>query len=92
MCNDGWTDKYASLVCNQLGFGSSGKLSNFGAGANNLFLDNVVCSTNDTVLAGCGHYGVGITVGCDHSKDVGIKCYGMQVYRWLQMLYLSVSF
>ena len=77
VCNNLWNDKYASLVCVQLGFGSSGKLANFGAGSNSIFLDNVMCSANDTVLATCGHYGVGITVGCDHSKDVGIKCYGM---------------
>ena len=76
MCNNLWNDKYASLVCVQLGYGSSGKLANFGAGSNSILLDNVMCFANDTVLAACGHYGVGITVGCDHSKDVGIKCYG----------------
>ena len=76
VCNDGWNDVQASLVCVQLGFGSSGKLANFGAGTGNLFLQTVLCAMNDTVLATCGHYGVGITVGCDHSRDVGIKCYG----------------
>ena len=79
MCNEGWDDKYASLVCAQLGFGSSGKLANFNSGTGNVFLENVLCSVNDTVLASCGHYGVGITVICGHSKDVGIKCYGMFV-------------
>ena len=75
VCNDGWNDVHASLVCVQLGFGSSGKLADFGAGTGNLFLQTL-CSMNDTILAACGHYGVGINVGCDHSKDVGIKCYG----------------
>ena len=76
MCNDGWTDKYASLVCKQLGF-ESGNLANFGSGTGNIYLDNVICSVNDTVLASCGHYGVGITVNCYHSKDVGITCNGV---------------
>ena len=74
VCNNGWTDKYASLVCKQLGFGSCGEVTDFGAGTNNILLENVICSVNDTVLASCGHYGVGITVRCDHSQDVGIKC------------------
>ena len=80
VCNDGWTDKYASLVCTQLGFGSSGELADFGAGTNNILLDNVICSVNDTVLASCGHYGVGVTVGCDHFQDVGIKCVYLILY------------
>ena len=76
MCNDGWTDKYASLVCGQLGFQSSGKLANFGRGSGNIFLDKVMCSMNDTILASCGHYGVGITIQCSHYNDVGVKCNG----------------
>ena len=80
VCNDGWDDKYASLVCAQLGYGSSGRLTYFGAGRGNVLLENVLCSINDTVLASCGHYGVGITVRCDHTKDVGVKCYGMESY------------
>ena len=74
VCNNGWDDLNSNLVCAQLGFGSSGKLSFFGPGELDIFLDNVMCSIKDTVFASCGHYGVGITVRCDHSKDVGIKC------------------
>ena len=82
VCNDGWDDKYASLVCAQLGYGSSGKLSYFGAGRGNVLLENVLCSINDTVLASCGHYGVAITIRCHHTKDVGVKCYGMYDVIW----------
>ena len=73
ICNDGWDDKYASLVCAQLGFGQSGKLADFGAGIGSI-LEKVICSLNDTVLANCGHCGVGITVQCNHDRDVGVKC------------------
>ena len=83
VCNDGWNDQYASLVCAQLGFGSSGKLADFGAGTGNILLEKVMCSINDTVLASCGHYGVGITVGCDHTKDVGVVCDGMQLHSYV---------
>ena len=75
VCNDGWNDKYASLVCTQLGFGSSGELADFEYGRGNIFLDNVMCTSNDTILASCGHYGVGIWVGCDYSA--GVKCQGI---------------
>ena len=79
VCNDGWKDNYASLVCTQLGFGSSGRLADFGPGIGTIFLENVLCSINDTMLASCGHYGVGITVECNHNDDVGVKCDGMCV-------------
>ena len=91
VCNDGWDDRYASLVCTQLGYGSSGKLAYFGAGTGHVFLENVLCSTHDVVLANCGHYGVSITVACSHSQDVGVKCYGMMVYiYWL--IYWNINY
>ena len=77
VCNDGWNDTYASLVCAQMGFGSSGSLAYFGPGTGTIHLDNVICSVNDAILANCGHYGVGITVNCGHSKDAGVVCSGM---------------
>ena len=77
--NDGWNDKYASLVCAQLGFGPSGETANFEHGTGTLFLEIVQCSLNLTFPAGCSHYGVGVTRGCGHSKDVGVKCQGMFV-------------
>ena len=80
VCNNGLDDKYASLVCSQLGFGSSGKLADFGAGTGSIFLENVRCSPSNTILASCGHYGVGITVLCNHNHDIGVKCDGM----WFQ--------
>ena len=77
VCDDGWNDNYVSLVCTQLDFGSSGRQADFGPGIGTVILEKVLCSVNDTIIASCGHYGVGITVQCDHNNDVGIKCYGM---------------
>ena len=81
VCNDGWNDNYASLVCAQLGFGSSGRLAEFGPGIGSVVLEKVLCSVNDTVLASCGHYGVGLTAQCNHNNDVGVKCNGMLIYN-----------
>ena len=80
VCSDGWDDSDSSLVCSQLGFKSSKTSEESVPGTGRIFLDNVICSSNDTILANCGHYGVGITINCDHSKDVAIKCYGMHKY------------
>ena len=74
MCNVGWNKRYASLMCAQLGFGLSGEMADFGPGTGSVLLEMVICSLNDAILANCGHYGVGITVHCNHNRDIGIKC------------------
>ena len=77
VCNTGWDDYNTNVVCAQLGYQLSKTSEEFEAGTGHILLDNVLCSINDPTLASCGHYGVGITVDCDHSKDIGIKCYSM---------------
>ena len=74
MCINEWNDKYANLVCDQLGFGSSRELADFGPGTGSVLLEIVTCSLSDKVLASCSHYGVGITVQCSHNRDIGVKC------------------
>ena len=79
VCNDGWDKQDANIVCRQLGFESS-ELSDFGLAAKNgILLDNIMCSRNAVALYYCGHYGVGIRVGCNyysHYKVAGVKCFG----------------
>ena len=76
VCDYNWNDDKAKMVCMQLGFGPSSMPANFGPGIGRVLLDNIVCPENKTVLASCGHYGIGITPNCDHSSDVGVKCFG----------------
>ena len=94
VCNSGWNDLNSKVICAQLGFESSGKLTYFGPGSGSIFLENVICSVNNTILANCGHYGVGITVQCNHNNDAGIKCYGktlcMHVYKSYNTVYVCV--
>ena len=81
VCNHGWDNTDASVVCKQLGWGTSGRslyhYRNFQRGSGYIFLSNVMCSASDHSLAGCGHYGVGITYGCSHNNDAGVICDGM---------------
>ena len=79
VCDDGWDDTDAGVVCRQLGFGSSGTAigsADFGQGSGSIWLDSVTCTGNESTLATCGHLGVGITTDCSHLKDVYITCAG----------------
>ena len=91
VCNDGWNDNYVSLVCAQLGFGSSGKLADFGPGSGSIFLEKVMCSSNDLALASCGHYGVGLTAQCSHHSDVGVKCNGMYFCTYIYNITVTLN-
>ena len=76
VCDDGWDDADASVVCRQLGFGLSGTATGsagFGQGSGSIWLDSVMCTGSESTLASCGHLGVGIT-SCNHSKDAGVAC------------------
>jgi len=77
VCNRGWDDTDASVVCRQLGWGTSGRslyYRNFQRGSGYIFLSNVMCSTSDHTLAACGHFGLGITYNCNHNYDAGVIC------------------
>ena len=79
VCDDGWDDTDAGVVCRQLGFGSSGTAigsAGFGQGSGPIWLDDIKCIGNETTLAICDHLGFSITRSCSHSKDAGVKCYG----------------
>ena len=79
VCDDGWDDTDAGVVCRQLGFGSSGTAigsAGFGQGSGSIWLDSVTCTGSESTLAGCGHLGVGVTRNCDHFKDASVTCSG----------------
>ena len=77
VCDDGWDNTDAGVVCRQLGFGSSGAAigsAGFGQGSGSIWLDSVTCTGNEQALMSCGHLGVGIIIKCYHSKDAGVIC------------------
>ena len=79
VCDDGWDDTDAGVVCRQLGLGTYGYSHNyayFGQGSGPIWLDNVQCTGNESILASCGHLGINITRNCSHSEDAGVRCYG----------------
>ena len=81
VCDDGWDDTDAGVVCRQLGFGSSGTAvgsAGFGQGSGSILLHSVACNGSESVLTTCGHLGVNITKSCNHSNDAGVRCSGSQ--------------
>ena len=78
VCDDGWDDTDAGVVCRQLGFGSSGTAigsASFGQGSGQIWLDSVACTGSESTLVSCGHPGIGIT-SCYRYEEAGVKCSG----------------
>ena len=97
VCDDGWDDTDAGVVCRQLGFGSSGTAigsAGFGRGSGSVWLSSVTCTGNETILASCGHPGVGITSSCYHNEDSGVRCNGDEGmnYHNIIILYCSILY
>ena len=79
VCDDGWDNTDAGVVCRQLGFGSSGAAigsAGFGQGSGSIWLNNVICIGNESILASCGHAGINISRTCNHLNDAGVRCNG----------------
>ncbi|XP_053317413.1 neurotrypsin [Spea bombifrons] len=76
ICDDGWTDKDASVVCRQLGYKGPAKaraMAYFGEGKGPIHVDNVKCTGNERSLADCIKQDIG-QHNCRHSEDAGVIC------------------
>ena len=81
VCDDGWDNTDAGVVCRQLGFGSSGTAvgsAGFGQGSGSILLDRVSCNGNEISLTNCGNLGFNVTRFCSHSEDAGVRCNGLK--------------
>jgi len=78
VCDDGWDNTDASVVCRQLGFSSTGTAvgsAGFGQGSGVILLDDVQCVSGQLNLFDCGHIGFEFH-NCGHSEDAGVRCSG----------------
>ncbi|XP_053891794.1 neurotrypsin-like isoform X2 [Malaclemys terrapin pileata] len=76
VCDDGWTDKDAVVVCRQLGYSGAAKartMAYFGEGHGPIHLDNVECSGTERTLGECVKPDNEIH-NCWHSEDAGVIC------------------
>ena len=76
VCDRGWDNADARVVCRQLGFESSKrayKSAYYGQGTGPIWLSNVSCIGNESNLRDCVHFGMTVR-GCSHSNDAGVYC------------------
>ena len=76
VCDDGWDNTDAAVVCRQLGFsgGTQHQSATYGQGTGNIMYDDVNCAGNEANLASCP---MGQAVGshnCGHHEDAGVTC------------------
>ncbi|XP_071481910.1 scavenger receptor cysteine-rich domain-containing protein DMBT1-like [Diadema antillarum] len=77
VCDDGWNDLAAQVVCRQLGYptGNAKALTGgtFGEGSGPILLDNVSCQGLESNIVSCSFSGW-YNHSCWHSKDAGVQC------------------
>ena len=84
ICDDGWDDIDATVVCTQLGLlnGTTRRQDQFLNGttihqnqeSGPVWLSQVSCLGNESKLSHCMHSGAGNIGNCSHSQDVGVQC------------------
>ncbi|KAM9699733.1 neurotrypsin [Dama dama] len=76
VCDDGWTDKDATVICRQLGYKGPARarsMAYFGEGEGPIHMDNVKCTGNERSLADCVKQDIG-DHNCRHNEDAGVIC------------------
>ena len=77
ICDDGWDDIDATILCKELGFlnGTATHWAQFGSGITSpVWLHQVNCMGSENKLSHCMHPGAGNIGNCSHAQDVGVKC------------------
>ena len=76
VCDDDWDMNDARVVCRQLGFPdavSAPHSAHFGAGSDQIWLDDVRCSGSESSIINCQHRGWGVE-NCGHHEDASVIC------------------
>uniref|UniRef100_A0A8C1XBE4 Neurotrypsin n=1 Tax=Cyprinus carpio TaxID=7962 RepID=A0A8C1XBE4_CYPCA len=76
VCDHGWNDVSAAVVCRQLGFTGVSKarpMGYFGAGKGTIHLTNVRCTGKESFLGECPSKGQD-SHACKHGQDAGVVC------------------
>jgi len=76
VCDEGFTNSTATVVCYVLGFGYVGQVTgnHYGVGSGPIWLNNVRCNGTETNIGNCRHGGWD-QHSCVHSQDLSVSCY-----------------
>ena len=76
ICDNGWDDIDATVVCRELGFldGITSMESQLGSDSLPVWLSQVGCLGNESKLSHCMHSGAGNIGNCSHTQDAKVKC------------------
>ena len=94
VCDGGWDEDNAGVVCRQLGFSFEGATAIdqafFGEGSDPILLDNVDCVGTESRLADCPANTIGAH-NCAHNEDAGVRCRsGVHIRNFWLVLCLEV--
>lgn len=77
VCDNGWDDRDAEVVCRQLGHITTGaqafRVSAFGEGTGDIHLSNVDCTGSEERLLSCPQSTPGVN-DCIHFEDASVRC------------------
>ncbi|XP_070175763.1 scavenger receptor cysteine-rich domain-containing protein DMBT1-like [Littorina saxatilis] len=78
ICDSGWDDQDAQVVCRQLGYDPSGATANrsatFNAGSGPIYLTDLQCLGRETDILRCPNAYPFKQVSCSHRDDAGVAC------------------
>ena len=78
ICDDGWDDIDATVVCRELGFLNGAVMEPlFPISQGRVWLHEVECLGNESKLSQCSHNGVGSVGNCTHEQDAAVQCSGI---------------
>ncbi|XP_071177691.1 scavenger receptor cysteine-rich domain-containing protein DMBT1-like [Mytilus edulis] len=77
ICDDGFGDEEASVICGMLGYHNAGSVpyskAHFGEGYGSIVLDDLNCIGTETDIFDCQSDGL-FQHNCRHSEDAGVAC------------------
>ena len=95
VCDDGFGNVDAAVVCRQLGYSADNALAfgngYFGQGNGTIWLDDVQCVGTESYLYQCPAAELG-DHNCAHFEDVGIRCGGRKILMAYFCILIPINF